>query len=217
VYLCDTKNHLLFKVGEDLYSSRKLEKDFPNVEKVVINPTDKYKFKLTAPRKLLIEAIKRAQITSEENRSLTLVCGDADDATLTLRTKNTRDDTYEEAIKDKLVTWDGQPFDRGINWEWLVDMLNVLENEQVTIRMGEDKGTRKTYYRFDEKDFVGIILPLRIRKDEAGKAVKVHKRVADNLAAHDAAVALGEKDEVATAVQEPNEQPANPEAVPATA
>lgn len=200
VYLCDTGGHLLFKVGEDLYSSRKLELQFPDVEKVLISQTDKYPFKMTIPRQMLVDAIKRAQITSEENRSLSILCSVDDGATITLRSKNTKDDTYEEVLKDKALTWDGAGFDRGINWEWLLDMLQVLGGEVVHLRMGEDKGTRKTYFRFDEGDFVGIILPLRIRKDEQGKQVKIHKKVADHVAAHDARIALGETDDIAPSV-----------------
>lgn len=206
VRLTETKGHLLFKVGEDLYSTRKLEKPFPDVEAALLVPTSEYKNKLTIPRQMLIDAIKRAQITSEENRSLSMVVSTKDGVSLILKTRNTKDDAYEELLSDKTITWDGGSFDRGINWEWLMDMLNVLKVDTITIRMGEDKGARKTYYRFDQDDFVGIILPLRIRKDEVGKNVKVHARVADHVAAHDARVALGETVEGPdTPIQDPNQ------------
>jgi DNA polymerase III sliding clamp (beta) subunit (PCNA family) len=99
---------------------------------------------------------------------------------LTFRTKNTVEDSFEEIIEGQAVTWNGQPFERQLNWEYLLDVLSVLTSDNVVIRMGEDK-PRPTMFRVEEGTFVCVVLPLRQHKDNLGRDEKVHKRVAGHV------------------------------------
>lgn len=177
--MCKTDSYILFKVGADLYHVRKLAQAFPDVERVILKETEKYEHKLVVPRQQFTEVIKRAQVTSEENHQLSVKLEkDAmEQCRLTMSTKNTIDDRFEEVVEGKGVMWDSVSFNRAINWQYLLDVLEVLKDENLTIRMGDDKG-RPTMFRIEEGDFVCIIMPLRIQKDNLGRDEKLHKRVA---------------------------------------
>jgi DNA polymerase-3 subunit beta len=178
---CKTKSYLLFKVGEDLFSALRRNAEFPDVEKAILSGTDKYAYSLSVNRKQLTDVITRASVTSwEDHKLIFALTTELEQHKLTFRTKNTVEDSFEEIIEGQAVTWNGQPFERQLNWEYLLDVLSVLTSDNVVIRMGEDK-PRPTMFRVEEGTFVCVVLPLRQHKDNLGRDEKVHKRVAGHV------------------------------------
>lgn len=177
--LCKAKSHLLFKVGADIYNSRKLDQNFPDVERLLFAGTDNYKHKLVINKNLFKEVIQRASVTSKEDHQLdiSLSKDELGQVVVNFQTKNTVDDCFDERIEGRGITWDGDPFVRRINWEYLLEVLGAVVGDDFVVRMGEDK-PRPTMFRVEEGPFVCVILPLRDRKDNLGRDEKLHKRVA---------------------------------------
>jgi DNA polymerase-3 subunit beta len=177
VSACKTPNHLLFKVGADIYHARQLEAQFPPVEDRVFKETDSYGDKLIIEdREELQAAILRSRITSEEeSKLLTLKLDEISQidpntlVPLTVTSRNNMDERCTELLK---VIWSGKPFERSVNWEYVLDVLKVLTEKRVAIRMGQDVGKIKTMYRIDEGDqtleggFSSVILPVRPKKEK---------------------------------------------------
>lgn len=167
-----TQYHLLFKVGADIYHARQIEQTFPDVEKRVFVPTDAYGDLLAIEdREELKKAILRSRITSEdESRLLTFKIDQVpmDPKQLVpvyLQSRNNIDETCVESLS---CLWSGNTaFERSVNWEYLQDVLNVLVDKKVLVRMGEEKGNVKTMYRIDEGDFSAIILPVRAKREKS--------------------------------------------------
>lgn len=72
----------------------------------------------------------------------------------------------DSCVETMACTWSGaEPFDRAVNFEYLLDVIAVMEGKRVTIRMTKDVGEgtaiRKTLYRIDEGGFSAVILPVR--------------------------------------------------------
>lgn len=182
-----TKFHLLFKVGNDVYHTRLLEAQFPDVEKRVFADTDAYQQVLVLDRNELKKAIRRAQVTSsEETKALNLVYKNGQ---FTLRSSNTKDDKYEEVIDTQ---WNGDDFDRTINWEFLEDVVNALSKDNVTMKFSDDIGNKKSKFRIDEGDFVAVVMPLRIKTDAQGQPERLHNRVKGHAEAKEVAANLAE-------------------------
>lgn len=167
-----TKFHLLFKVGNDIFHTRLLEAQFPDIEKRVFSDTDGYTNVLVTNRNELRRAIKRSQVTaSEETKALDLVMSGGQ---LSLKSSNTKDDKYEEHLD---AQWNGGDFERTINWEFFEDVATALSKDDVTIKFMDDQGNKKSKFRIEEGDFVAVVMPLRIKKDAQGNVERLHDRV----------------------------------------
>lgn len=168
--VCKTQHHILFKVGADIYHVRQLDAQFPDVEGV-FKQTDIYGDQLQVEdRTELKAAINRSRVTAdEESRLLALKIEkpSQDGKVLTdlaVTSRNNQDDSCVEHIP---AIWTGtQPFERFVNWEYLEDVLNVLTDKRVVIRMGVDTEKQKTRYRIDENEFSSVILPVRAKKEK---------------------------------------------------
>lgn len=110
---------------------------------------------------------------------------------LQLHTSNNVGDKFEETLSQTGMVWAGGTFEKSINWEYLLDVLQVLKGETVTIRMGEDRGVDITKYRIDEGLFNSLINPLRIKKDSLGRSEKLKPSVAKHVDAKEAASIVG--------------------------
>lgn len=187
IKIVKTKFHLLFSVGNDIYHTRLLEAKFPDIERRVFADTEKYEHELKLKRDELKAALRRAKVTaSEETKQLSMIY--ADDG-FSLTTENTIEDKYLEIFD--FAEWTGDDFNRTVNWEYLEDVVNALSKDVVVIRLGDDKGARRSKFRIDEEDFAAVVLPLRVKKDAQGRVEKVHARIKEHTEAQEVAAELG--------------------------
>lgn len=187
-----TKFHLLFRIGKNVYHTRLLEEAFPDVESRCFKASDDYKFELTVTRKEIRDAIRRARITTEEDRRLVNIAYGKDASGDMLITS--MDDTEDTSSESISVKWNGEAFEKAINWEYLEDILTVLKLDQLTIRLGEETDKLRSMYRIEEVDpdtkckFVSVIMPMRVaakagekaaEQANKGRQMKDHKDKAD--------------------------------------
>lgn len=188
-----TKFHLLFRIGKNVYHTRLLEEAFPDVEARAFKVSDSYSFELVAARKDLRDAIKRARITTEDDRRLVNITYGKDGTTGELLVTSV-DDTEDSSSEFLSVKWNGEAFEKAINWEYLEDILNVLKQDVVTIRLGEESEKVRSMYRIEEVDadtkcrFISVIMPMRVaakagekaaEQANKGRQMKDHKDKAD--------------------------------------
>lgn len=154
-----TDNHLLFKIGNEVFSSGKLQAQFPDVEKSIINPTDGNKDLLKIDRTTLLSAVKRVKITSDEKTQAVSLSIDGHLATLT-----SADESGNQSTEQIPCTWEGGTDSRvvGFNHQYLKDLLEAFTEKVLEFRFGEDKKHRKAPVRVDGEGLTVILLPLRI-------------------------------------------------------
>lgn len=184
-----TKFHILFRVGSEIYHCRKMEHQFPDLEKRVFSKCVGYDWKLKFPRTRLLESIRCAKVTADESAVMYMTYVDEGmSGKLIVRSQDSVEDSFEEHVPG--CEWDGdQFFDRAINFEYLEDVLNTLKGEQmVEISLGEDKGTRKSMFLFKTSKLSAVIMPHRVPKS---KKDQVHKRVQKHKDAAEAKEAMG--------------------------
>lgn len=153
-------SHLVLRVDEDVLIAQRLLLDFPSVESQVLNPTLTNVHSMTLSRTDLEDAVKRVRINADPDYQaifLTLAPGKAtkDGKTWSLivsaqdRLKNTAQESLE-------VQWVGPSKPRAlcVNHRTFMDLLSFLDDEFVTLKIGEDSKA--------------VILPVLVDNQPAG-------------------------------------------------
>jgi DNA polymerase-3 subunit beta len=138
--------------GIDLVS-KVIDGKFPDYTRVI--PTN-YKKHISLSRLLLLQALQRAAILSNEKfrgvrwvltgNSLKIVCTNAE---------------QEEAEEEMEVEYSGDPLDIGFNINYLLDVLNNVASETVDCALG-DANSSMLITVPDEKSFKYVVMPMRI-------------------------------------------------------
>src|SRR6476660_7284339 len=133
VSLAIGSNQARFAFGGIEIVSKIVEGKFPDYQKVI--PTT-HKNRVSLERSTLAQSLNRAAILSNEKiRGVRLVF--TKDALSIICTNNEQ----EEAEEGLALEYDGDPFDRGFNISYLLDVLNHGESETVTVAMGDSNSS----------------------------------------------------------------------------
>jgi DNA polymerase-3 subunit beta len=107
-------------------------------------------------RSTLAQSLNRAAILSNEKiRGVRLVF--TKDALSIICTNNEQ----EEAEEGLALEYDGDPLDIGFNISYLLDVLNHVESETVTVAMG-DSNSSALVQMPGREDFKYVVMPMRI-------------------------------------------------------
>jgi DNA polymerase-3 subunit beta len=149
-------NNIFFLKSEDLVIfGRLIDGEFPDYAQVIPNDSSRYAL---IERKGLIQAIKRIMLMSGKNYqmrfefsplslNLSSITPDLGDAS----------EEIEAEYKSEQTDHHGS-FAIGFNGKYLLDMLETLEGERVTISMENEVSPAKV----DEEDSIHILMPLRL-------------------------------------------------------
>lgn len=166
----ESSNHLVFRVGRDVFIANKLMAVYPDVEELFLRPALENKYRLGVDRPKLAEAISRVRITADPETSailLTLTPG-AEGAVLTVSAA----DKYKNASQqDVSVTWDGPEKRLVVNHVYLSQMLTMHPSPSCNFYLGEDTKTRKA--------------PLLLKDEKAGTVGVLQQMVADWTGYHE--------------------------------
>jgi len=133
--------------------SKIVEGKFPDYQKVI--PTT-HKNRVSLERATLAQSLNRAAILSNEKiRGVRLVF--TKDALSIICTNNEQ----EEAEEGLALEYDGDPLDIGFNISYLLDVLNHVESETVTVAMG-DSNSSALVQMPGREDFKYVVMPMRI-------------------------------------------------------
>lgn len=151
-------NHLVFKLGTDVFVANKLVAQFPDIESVLLKPAMANDQELTIDHDELADAIKRVKITADQETSaisLDLAAGK-----VTVRAKDKLGNFSREEID---AGWSSPDRTVVVNYRFLMDMLNMASVKTCHLFLGPDSKTRKSVVllRDDETGQLGTIQQMR--------------------------------------------------------
>ena len=148
------ENHLFFSIGNRRLVSRVLAGQFPNYEMVIPRENDK---SVTASAKMLLEAIRRAAVMSDEK--LRAVRFSVTPGNLELTASSADAGEAREVIG---VEYEGAGVEIGFNPQYLLDFLGVCGSENVvlSLRDGDTQGMI-TPSAGSDFDYRYIVMPMK--------------------------------------------------------
>lgn len=146
-------NQIRFRFGSVELVSKLIEGKFPDYQRVI--PTG-YQREVQLDRPLLAGSLARAAIlTSDKFKGVrfTLAPG-----ALKIQVTNAE---QEEAVEELDVDYGGEQLEIGFNVAYLLDALNNLKSEQVTLQFGDANSSALMTVPGDES-FKYVVMPMRI-------------------------------------------------------
>lgn len=162
----ETDGSLVFKVSGDTFVTRNLRARFPDVEKLLLEPTANNRDVLTVDRVQLTEAVKRVRINADTSTSaigLRLAA-----SAITVLARDMTGNTAEETLTAGWSGADGRLV--VVNWKFLTDMLAAHPAESCRFLLGEPKAKR---------------MPLVLLKDEATGTIGIIQQMAAKLVGYE--------------------------------
>jgi DNA polymerase III subunit beta len=142
-----------FQFGNVELMSKLVEGKFPDYQRVI--PSG-YKNSFTVPREVLIGSLSRAAIlTNEKFKGVRCVVGDN---LLKISCTNT---DQEEAQEELDIEYSGAAIDIGFNVTYLLEVLNHVKGENVTIALGDANSSALVTFS-DSEEFRYVVMPMRI-------------------------------------------------------
>jgi DNA polymerase III subunit beta len=146
-------NQVRFTFGGIEIVSKIVEGKFPDYQKVI---PAAHKNRVSIDRATLAQSLNRAAILSNEKiRGVRLVF--TKNALSIICTNNEQ----EEAEEGLTIDYDGDPLDIGFNISYLLDVLNHVDTEQVSVTMGDSNSSALIEVP-GRDDFKYVVMPMRI-------------------------------------------------------
>ena len=146
-------NQVRFTFGSVVLVSKLIDGKFPDYERVVPQTLKNH---MTASRQLLLQAMNRAAIlTNEKFRGVRVVLAEG---SLKLIAANAEQEEAQDEIE---VDYHGEPIDVGFNVAYLLDVLNNTDCEN--IEWGFNDASSSALLSIPENDrFKYVVMPMRI-------------------------------------------------------
>lgn len=153
-----TDNHIIFRIGSDVFVANKLLLKFPDMEEILLTPALKNNQRLQVDRQEFVDAVRRVRITADvETSAIVLVLADG---TLTVLAK----DKYGNQASEVLTAgWEGADRQLVVNHRYLSDLLNMADAKSCQFWLGPDTKSRKSnvVLRDDQTYMIGVINQMR--------------------------------------------------------
>ena len=147
------ENHLAFIHGKQVIVSRKIDGKFPNYRQVI--PTDNL-LKAQANREDLTHALKRVALLADEKSKM--VRFEIQKGSLTLVSDNT---DLGAAVEELAIEYDGEEVSIGLNAKYVLDVLNVMDVEAVTLNL-KDQNHSCLFTSANDDQYKSIVMPMRL-------------------------------------------------------
>jgi len=154
-----TADHLLFILGGDVFIITKNNVEYPDVEGLLLAPALTNKCRLTVDRQQLIAGVRRVRINADEDTKSVAFVLTTD--SLDLRTHDKYGDAADQVLE---VSYTAPARTFGVNHENLIDALQAIDAQTVTIMLGDNSGSKKAPLFIEDGDTVAVIQQLKLRK-----------------------------------------------------
>jgi DNA polymerase-3 subunit beta len=146
-------NHFAFIQGDQVIVSRKIDGKFPNYQQVI--PSDN-KLQVQINRGMFQQALKRVSLLADEKSKMVRFDIKAGSIVLT-------SDTTElgEAREEVATSYSGEAVSVGLNAKYVLDVLNVMDDEEIILNLKDDKSSCLITSNGD-KDYQTIVMPMRL-------------------------------------------------------
>jgi DNA polymerase-3 subunit beta len=142
-----------FSFGSIEIVSKIVEGKFPDYQKVI--PSG-HRNRIEIERGMLAQSLNRAAILSNDKiRGVRMVFTKN---ALSIICTNTEQEEAEESLA---IDYDGDPLDIGFNIAYLLDVLNHVDTEKVSVTMGDSNSSALVEIPGRE-DFKYVVMPMRI-------------------------------------------------------
>jgi DNA polymerase-3 subunit beta len=146
-------NHLAFICGKQVIVSRKIDGKFPNYRQVI--PSDN-QLKAKAERNGLTHALKRVALLADEKSKM--VRFEIQKGNLSLISDNT---DLGAAHEEMPIEYEGEEVSIGLNAKYVLDILNVIEGDSVTLNL-KDQNHSCLFTVGDDDQYKSIVMPMRL-------------------------------------------------------
>ncbi|RJQ48969.1 MAG: DNA polymerase III subunit beta [Nitrospiraceae bacterium] len=146
------KNHVFFSMNGTVLTSRLIEGTYPNYEQVVPKNNEK---KVAIDRTEFLKALRRTLIMSRERTHA--VRFDLEPGKITLISMNP---DIGEAREEIPAQYKGDQMTVGFNARYLMDILQVMQTEAVTMEMQEPLSPTLVLEE-NNKDYQCVVMPMR--------------------------------------------------------
>ncbi len=146
-------NHLAFICGKRVIVSRKIDGKFPNYRQVI--PSDNH-LKAKADRDGLVHALKRVALLADEKSKM--VRFEIKNGSLNLISDNT---DLGAAHEEMSLEYEGEEVSIGLNAKYVLDILNVIEGDSVTLNL-KDQNHSCLFTVMDDDQYKSIVMPMRL-------------------------------------------------------
>ena len=153
---------IVFKIGEIVLSSRIIEGEFPDFEKII--PTGS-KLNVGVDKNDLMQGIKLASVFARDASNVVRFLITEKTFTITAESSQvgSQENNVDAKIKfsDKEVFGDGKEFLIAFNYKFIEDFLNSVDGNDLEI-VFNDANSPGVFKDVEDKDFLHLIMPVRI-------------------------------------------------------
>jgi len=151
IQIAFNNKNISIKIDNITFFSNLLEGNFPPYEKVI--PIDQT-ISVTVDRAKLYESLDRiSQISDRESHKITLSISNND---MRIFTEDITIGSGEEIIP---IEYDGENFNIFLNYMFITDFLNVINNQKVILEFKDQQST-VTVRELDNNEFIYIMMPM---------------------------------------------------------
>ncbi len=135
----ESVNHLIFRLGSDLFIVNKVLAQFPDMDSTFLRPALANRHTLTVDRATLVTAVERVRINADaETSAIALRLGPGRIVVAS------RDKYGNEATETIDAAWTGPERDIVVNHAFLTDMIGAHGGHELVFHLGDDTKTRKS-------------------------------------------------------------------------
>lgn len=152
----DTANQVVFGIGkEDAFlSSRIIEGDFPNFEKIIPKVTNT---KIVAGKEDLLRAVKIASVFAKDQGNIIRL--KAKEGSLEIEAESASVGNQKTKLDARV---EGPSIDISYNWRFIEELLNVVEGESVEISL-VDSNSPGIFKDPKDPNFLHLIMPVKVQ------------------------------------------------------
>lgn len=148
-----SSNHIRLGIGDMVFTSKLIDGKFPDYQRVIPSATDK---EVKVNKDLLRQALQRTSILSNEKyRGIRFQFSQN---SLELLAHNTEQEEAQEEIE---VNYDGPELVIGFNVGYLIEVLNVIESDEITLLLS-DADSSCLVKDGKNEDSQYVIMPMRL-------------------------------------------------------
>ncbi len=150
--LAVTEKNIFVQFDNQRISSALIEGQFPNYRRVI---PEEQKYRLTAKKGELLEALKRVSLLVEKSRRIYV---DLANEVMTLTSEETEVGVAREEIS---CEYEGPEQQLALNYMYLLEPLRVIDTEDVMLQFSEPNRA-VSIYSLPEKDYFHIVMPMQL-------------------------------------------------------
>ncbi|MCL4382818.1 DNA polymerase III subunit beta [Patescibacteria group bacterium] len=157
LYFDKINSQILFSIDKTTLSSRIIEGDFPDYEKIL--PT-KLEYNILSDKEELLRAIKLASVFARDSANIVKFTLKKDKLTISSESPTSGEESGEVDVKND--SDEKETFEVLFNYKFLEDFINSVPGEEIRTAFNENT-TPGVFQDTEDKSYTHIIMPVKIQ------------------------------------------------------